>query len=230
MKFVLGILCLCVFLSSADAAEYKAMKLFDMAISADRIAYGTIVKVEEMYFYLAEQNNRGNKIKIAKYIGLAGSGSYRFAKYEEGQKVLVFLRRKASAFELISTGAEGEVPVIRDSLVIDMQCFSPATVLNMSPRRKLTDTFRNSCTHLVGVKKVFGLKFSVSYFYTALQNFRNCYQIILKKEGAYASYNCFNFFDRYTRDKLNVQKKKSKLLKLMYDDMETVQLINCRQQ
>ncbi len=70
----------------------KPMKLFDMAISADKIAYGTIVKVEELFFYLAEQN--GSKIKIAKYNGIAGSGSYRWAKYEEGQRVLVFLRKR----------------------------------------------------------------------------------------------------------------------------------------
>lgn len=228
MKFVLGILCLCLFLPSAHA-EYKAMKLFDMAISADKIAYGTIVKVEELYYYLEEQNSRGNKIKIAKYNGLAGSGSYRWTKYEEGQKVLVFLRRKRNAFELMSTGAEAEVPVIRDSLVIDMQCFSPKTVAAISPQHKITDDFRKSCTHIVGTKKVFGLKFSLSYFYAALQNFRNCYQIILKHEGTCASYTCFNFFDRYTRDKLNVQKRKSKLLKLMYDDMEEVQLRNCSQ-
>lgn len=228
MKFVLGVLCLFI-LSPAAHAEYKAMKLFDMAISADRIAYGTIAKVDDLYFYLEEQNNRGNKIKIAKYNGLAGSGSYRWAQYEAGQRVLVFLRKKRNAFELISTGAEGEIPVFRDSLVVDMQCFSPNTVLAISPQRKMTDAFKNSCTHLVGTKKVFGLKFSLDYFYTSLQNFRNCYQIILKREGTCASFNCFNFFDRYTRDKLNVQKRKSKLLKLMYDDMEEMQLRNCRQ-
>lgn len=225
---MLAIACLAVFLPAAHA-EYKAMKLFDMAISADRIAYGTIVKVDDEFYYLADQAGKGAKLKIVKYKGLPGSRSFRWAPYEEGQRVLVFLKKNKYAFELLSSGAEAELPLIRDSLVIDMQCFSPNTVLAISPQRKLTDAFKNSCTHAVGARKVFGLKFSVDYFYSSLQSFRNCYQIILKKEGTSASYSCFNFFDRYTRDKLNVQKRKSKLLKLMYDDMEAMQVNNCRQ-
>ncbi len=227
-SFLLVLVCLAVFLPGAHAT-YKAMKLFDMAITADRIAYGTITKVEDQYYYLADRQGKGGQLKIARYMGLAGSGSYRWMPYAEGQQVLVFLRKKKNGFELVSNGVEAEIPLIRDSLVIDMQCFSPNTVVAMSPQHKVTDTFKKNCSHLVGTRKVFGLKFSLDYFYTSIQRFRDCYQIILKQEGGCASYNCFNFFDRYTRDKLNVQKRKSRLLKLMYDDMEDMQLLNCKQ-
>jgi hypothetical protein len=209
-------------------ASYTYVKLFDLALSADLVVYGQITKVEERHFYLEYQSQAHKKVtlKILKFAGLAGS--FRWNKYETGQKVLAFLRKSGREMILMSPGAESEIPVINDSVVVSMDYFMPQTLLNLAGPKGLSQEYRNRQTFLVGSRKVFGLKFPVKYVYQSLVDFRNCYQIIIKKNNTFASYSCFNFFERYIRDKINVHKRKSKLLQLLYNDMEEAQIKNCR--
>lgn len=229
-KYIMVLVLSFLWCSSARQArgqQYNPLKLFDLATGADLVTYGVITKLEERYFYLTCFNERKKTaiIRIPKFIGR--TGSYRWAPYIVGQQVFVFLKKVNNEYILMGSGAEAEIPVIKDSLVVDMNCFMPKTILGLAPKG-LTPEYRKLQTFDVGNKKVFGLLFSPRYLYQAIVSFRDCYQVILKKPNTYASFSCFNFFDRYIREKINAQKRKSKLMKLMYIDMEEAQLKNCK--
>jgi hypothetical protein len=207
--------------------QSNPVKLFDLATGADLVTYGVITKLEDRYFYLDCFNERRKKttIRIPKFIGR--TGSYRWEPYTIGQQVFVFLKRINGEYTLMGSGAEAEIPVLKDSLVVDMNCFMPKTIQSLAPKG-LTPEYRKAQTFNVGKKKVFGLLFCPRYLYMSILSFRDCYQVILKKPNTLASFTCFNFFDRYTREKIDVHKRKSKLMKLMYMDMEEAQLKNCK--
>ncbi len=227
MSVVLRVFLLSFFSLSAFAQSYHPVRLFDLATGADLVTYGTISRVDSAYFYLEGFNEykKSRTLKIKKYIGR--TGSFRWEKYAAGQKVFVFLKKAGNEYSIMSPGAEGELPVLKDSLVIDMQCFSPQTVASIAPKG-ITPEYRSLQTFDVGRKKVFGLRFTPQYLYQSVMAFRDCYQVILKRPNTLASFTCFNFFDRNMREKTELMKKKSKLMKLMYTDMEEAQIKNCK--
>ena len=226
MRVVLLAFLLSFFSLTAFTQQYNPVKLFDLATGADIVTYGVIVKVDSAYFYLDGFEYKKNKVfKIRKYLGR--SGSIRWEKYETGQRVFVFLKRNGGEYTIMSPGPEGEIPVIKDSLVVDMQCFLPKTVLGIAPKG-LTPEYQKMQTFNVGKKKVFGLRFTPRYLYQSIMAFRDCYQVILKRPNTFPSFTCFNFFDRNIREKTDLQKRKSKLMKLLYMDMEEAQIKNCK--
>lgn len=224
------ITCLLLLLLAATlttkAQPYQPLKLFDMAATADVITYGAITKVDNDYYYLyGFEHKRARTFKIRKPAGRQSPA--RREPYTAGQHLFVFLKKYGPEFQVISPGPEGEIPVVGDSLVIDMQCFMPETVTGLAPKG-LTPEYRRTQTFAVGQKKVFGLRFTPRYLYQSIMAFRDCYQVILKRPNTYASYTCFNFFDRTMREKTEAQKRKSKLMKLLYMDMEKAQIKNCK--
>ena len=215
---------------TVKAQQYVSTKLFDMATTAEKIVYGSIVKMDEKFFFIDGINEKGKqeKVKVTKYV--SRSNAYRWDKNEVGQKVLLFHKRVNGDYAIMSNGEEGELAIIKDSVVVPMKTFTLMTNQNLAGgANKLNEEYRNKQSFMVGNKKVFGLRFPVKYFYKSVLDFRDCYQVILKKPNTSASTTCFNFFDRYSRDKLNVYKKKSLLLKLMYNDMAEAQKANCKQ-
>lgn len=219
-----------LFFTSKAQQQYVSTKLFDMATTAEKIVYGSIVKMDEKFFFIEGINEKGKqeKVKITKYV--SRSNAYRWDKYEVGQKVFLFLKRVNGDYAVMSNGEEGELAILKDSVVVPMKSFTLKTNQNLAGGAdKLNEDYRNKQSFMVGNKKVFGLRFSVRYFYRSVLDFRDCYQVILKRPNTSASTTCFNFFDRYSRDKINGYKKKSLLLKLMYNDMEEAQKTNCKQ-
>jgi len=215
---------------TVKAQQYVSTKLFDMATTAEKIVYGSIVKMDEKFFFIDGINEKGKqeKVKVTQYV--SRSNAYRWDKYEVGQKVFLFLKRVNGDYAIMSNGEEGELAIIKDSVVVPMKTFTLMTNQNLAGgANKLNEEYRNKQSFMVGNKKVFGLRFPVKYFYKSVLDFTDCYQVILKKPNTSASTTCFNFFDRYSRDKLNVYKKKSLLLKLMYNDMAEAQKANCKQ-
>jgi hypothetical protein len=227
MKAVLYSL-LFILLSKATLAQsYEPVKLFDMGSCAELITYGTISKLDDKYYYLDCIISKGkiSTLKIQRYIGR--SGSFRYAKYETGQKLFVFLKRVNGEYQLYSPGIESEIPIIRDSLIVDMNCFLPKTVAGIAPKG-LTQEYKKMQTFTVGNKAVFGLRFSPRYLYESITSFNSCYQVILKRPNTFPSFSCFNFFNRLMRERTDNYKRKSKLMKLMFLDMEEAQLKNCK--
>jgi hypothetical protein len=226
MKIVLLALLLSFSIAKTEAEQYVPLKLFDLATGADLVTYGVITKLDGQFFYLNCFNERNKKVtlRVLKFAGRPGS--FRWEAYNVGQQVFVFLKKLNRDYMLMGTGAEAEIPVIKDSLVIDMNCFMPKTINSLAPKG-LTAEYRKMQTFDVGKKKVFGLRFTPKYLWESIMALRDCYQVILKKPNTSPSYTCFNFFDRYTRAKTEGQKRKLKLMKLMYMDMEEAQLRNC---
>ena len=226
MRVTIYCLLFLLFSKAAVAQIYDPVKLFDMASCAEITTYGTISKLDDKFYYL-ECFNHGKltTLKIQKY--KAHPGSFRYAKYEVGQKLFVFLKRVNGEYQLYSQGIESEIPIIHDSLVVDMNCFIPKTLISLSPKG-LTAEYRLTQTFAVGTKQVFGLRFQPRYLYESIQAFNNCYQVILKRPNTYPSFTCFNFFNRLTREKTDAFKRKSKLARLMFMDMEDAQLRNCK--
>jgi len=229
MRFALFTLLLAITaLRATGQQQYTPVRLFDMAATADLVTYGTISRLDERCYYLECFNERNRKItiRVVKYAGR--KGSFRWAPYAAGQRVFVFLKRNGPEYQLASPGIEAELPLLRDSLVIDMQCFSQGIVQSLSPKGVITPEYRNAQTFMVGQRSVFGLRFTPRYLYESVMAFRDCYQVILKKPDTYPSFTCFNFFDRNIREKTEAKKRRSKLMKLMYTDMEQTQIKNCK--
>lgn len=227
MKVVFYCFLILLFTKATFAQTYDPVKLFDLSSGAEVVTYGVISKLDEKYYYLDCILSRGkiSTLKVHKYIGR--SGSYRFAKYEVGQQLFVFLKKVNGEYQLYSPGVESEIPIIRDSLVIDMNCFLPKTTLALAPKG-FTPEYKKIQTFQVGSKMVFGLRFSPRYLYQSITSFNDCYQVILKKPNTYPSFSCFNFFNRLMRERTELFKRKSKLMKLMFLDMEDAQLKNCK--
>jgi len=226
MKVVFYSLLFILISKAAAAQTYDPVKLFDMGSCAEVVTYGVISKLDDKYYYL-DCVNKGkvSTLKIQRYIGR--SGSFRYARYETGQRLFVFLKRVNGEYQLYSPGIESEIPIIHDSLIVDMNCFLPKTALGLAPKG-FTPEYKKLQTFTVGNKTVFGLRFSPKYLYESITAFNNCYQVILKKPNTYPSFFCFNFFNRQMREKTDVAKRKSKLMKLMFMDMEDAQLKNCK--
>jgi hypothetical protein len=211
-------------------AQYQALQLFDMATAADFVTQGVITKVFEKDFLLKCRTAKGTygNILLKKFTGYKPyDGPYRWAVYKEGQQVVVFLKKTKTGYELLTRGAESEIPIIKDTVIIPLTCFLPQTVNSLNYKKDF-ETFVKSQTFEVDGKKILGIKGSVSQLLDAVQYLRNCYQILLKVPNTQASNSCFNFFDRYSRDKINTYKAKSYLMRLLYKDMELTQAINCK--
>lgn len=227
MKGIITLLFIFFVVKASAQQQYVVAKLFDMAATADKIIYGKIVQVEEHYFFLQAANNpdKGKKFKVRKSILQAGA--YRWDQYKTGQYVLLFLRKGNDAYRIMSLGGEGELAIVKDSVVLPMQCFTPATNQKLAGPKGINVEYRNRNNYKVGSKEIFGMKLPLNYFYRSVIDFRDCYQVILKKANTEASTDCFNFFERYPKSKSDVFKRRSYLMRLMYQDMETAQINNC---
>jgi len=225
MKAVFYFILTVLFSAKALAETNEAVKLFDLASGSDVITYGTVVKLDEQHYYLyGIVNHKPATLKIQRYVGAGGKARYN--RYELGQKLFVFLKRVSGGYMLYGAGQEAELPVIKDSVVVPMACFLPKTVQGLAPKG-VTEEYKAIQSFMVGDRKVFGLRFTPQYLYQSIDAFNTCYQVILKQPNSYPSFSCFNFFDRYTRERINTYKLKFKLMKLMFMDMEDAQIKNC---
>jgi hypothetical protein len=209
-------------------AVYTPLKLFDLALSADKVVFGHIIKLDDRYFYLACHNGRQMvTLKIVRFKGHPGSS--RWAHYSKGQKVLAFVKQVNTEYQLITMGAESEILVTKDSVLLGLDYFTPMTRYAFSPLRDSTTRVLDKQAGNKPGKKNEGLVLSIEDVYQGIMYFRNSYQLILKNGNEVAGTSCFNFFDRLTRDKLNSYKRRSRLFNLLYRDMEAAQSENCRQ-
>ncbi|MFT4062517.1 MAG: hypothetical protein QM642_09195 [Edaphocola sp.] len=224
MVGVAGIIGLSLLFSAQIFAENVSnYRLFELAGCADVITYGLITKVDAEFYYL--NCGKAKELQIKKASG--GNGHFRWAKYEAGQRVFVFLKKNGPIYELYGNSFDSELPVINDSLVVPMDCFMPQTVASLTPKGLVTPEYRKLQTFRILHKEVFGLRFSPSYLYANCMALRDCYQVVLKQPNKPASFNCFNFFDRTTRARCEPAKRQHVLMRLMFQDMERAQYTNC---
>lgn len=107
-----------------------------MILNADRISWGKIVKLENNFFYLADNSSPDKElIKVRKFKDWACAS--RFAAYEVGQEVVLLMKKEKDHFSIMSAGGEGEIPIINDSVKIKLRCFS-------YPKNWIDDEYRMS--------------------------------------------------------------------------------------
>ncbi len=226
MFFAVGLLLYCIVACSKNSyarEPYIAAKLFDMAATADEIVYGTIIREQGRYMDVRPANRSNVRVLKVEKQEPRNSG-----RRKQGQQVFLFLKKKGDVYTIMSEGGEGELAIIKDSVVLSLNCFTPATNQLLAGPRGITPEYKARHTFIAGNDSIFGMRFHLKYFYKSVMDFRDCYQVILKKGSIQASSDCFNFFERYPKSKSDVLKKKSALLRLMYRDMESAQVHNCR--
>lgn len=105
-------------------ADYTYMTLSTLVCEADYAAVGTIVHLDESYFYLEVQDYvigslNIDTLKIQKFSNW--SSGRRFFEYAIGQRELVFFRKSnyvIDKYDLLGYGSGGEfeLPIINDSI------------------------------------------------------------------------------------------------------------------
>lgn len=123
MKQIL-IIVIFIILSFEVKADYSYMRLSSLVCSADFGAIGTIVNIDNNYFYLNVEDYVLNKLefdtlKIQKFVDW--NCGRRYNKYEIGQRELVFFRKSnyvINDYELLGYGGGGEfeLPIRNDSI------------------------------------------------------------------------------------------------------------------
>ena len=123
MKQTLILLILITF-SLNVKADYSYMSLSSLVCRADYGAIGTIIKIDNSFFFLKVENYVLNKLefdtlKIQKFEDWTCGRRYK--KYEIGQKELVFFRKSnyvIDDYDLLGYGAGGEfeLPIINDTI------------------------------------------------------------------------------------------------------------------
>jgi len=222
IKAVLFLLLPALFVGKPAQAE---LRLFDLSLSAQQVVLGTITRLENHHFIVSYVvGGKKKKLRIVKSI--YPKSNPRYAPYTVGQQILAFVSYHNGDYRLLAPGAE--LPVIKDSVVIPMQFFTEKIQKSLLPAGSKRADYLARQSFKVAGKMVPGLRFKTSYLYRNIMEFRACYQIILKKDPVMAGSYCFNFFDRRTRDQLNVVKRRSKMIRLLYNDMEEAQIQNCK--
>ncbi len=119
MKVIILSLCL---ISFSIRADYAPQRLWLMALSADKIVFGEITDLRENDYTLkisASATNDIGTIKINRFKDWPCAT--RWAKYEKGQMVIVFLEKRENAYHIMSGDGEGEIEVKNNTVMIEGQ-------------------------------------------------------------------------------------------------------------
>ena len=86
---------ICTIVTVSFKVDYEAIQLWEMALSADKIVYGEITELRENDYTLkiiASPTNDVGTIKIIRF--KSWICATRWAKYERGQRIIVFLEKR----------------------------------------------------------------------------------------------------------------------------------------
>lgn len=101
-------------------AEFEAMAMHELIIKSDKIVYGEIIDLSPTHFELAiiaSLTGDSGTLKIRRFENW--TCAWRWTKYKEGQKLLVFVRSWQGDFYSMGAGNEGELPVVNDEIYIN---------------------------------------------------------------------------------------------------------------
>lgn len=109
---------------SQALADFIPMQLFDLVATADIIATGEIVEVRKETFVLKVNEvfagKPGEKIEIVKFADWPCA--WRWAPYEVGQEVLVFVESRDGKLRFMGAGGECECPIVDDEVYCPFPC------------------------------------------------------------------------------------------------------------
>lgn len=170
------ILCLLT-ISYNCRAEYKPLDLYEMAIKAEKIVYGTIIGLDSTTFTLKIEgsltSDSGN-IKIERFENWPCAS--RWTEYKVGQQLFLFLITWNGKLVSMSGGNEGELPVFNNSVFIhgfSLPIPPPPPPKGIKLRKDILyfDVGRH---HVYGAK-YFGMEWKQDDFIEAISYIRGCF-------------------------------------------------------
>ena len=110
----------CTFLPFSNKVDYSAIRLWQMALSADKIVYGEITELREKEYTLKiESSITEDKGTIIVERFQNWTCASRWAPYKTGQKIVVFIENRNGTNHIMSGGGEGEMEVKNEIVAID---------------------------------------------------------------------------------------------------------------
>lgn len=110
--------------TSQALASFIPMQLVDLVATADFIATGEIAEVRKETFILKVNDvfagKPGEKVEIVKFQDWPCA--WRWAPYEVGQEVLVFVKREEGKLQLLGAGGESESPIVDEQVYCQFPC------------------------------------------------------------------------------------------------------------
>lgn len=112
--------------------EYDPAYFGDLALSADLIATGEIVELrDETYVFKIDDvlvGKRRDTIEVARFRNWPCA--WRWAKYEVGERLLIFVQERDGKLDTIGAACEGECPIVKNDVYCSFSC-------SLEPRKKL---------------------------------------------------------------------------------------------
>ncbi|KAB2807709.1 hypothetical protein [Phaeocystidibacter luteus] len=188
---------LLLFTSLSSRAEYVAVPLYQMILTADEIVYGEIIALDSTSYQFkieGETVEDREVITVRRFEDWACAS--RWTKYAVGQKLLLFLVEHDGAYVTMSAGNEGELPILGDHIYLHR--FSSPIL----PRIPDSDEGDEDEERALSMKRYplyggrfLGYQVSLEQFLKTIETLKNCVEV--KTIGNYhritdASFTCSN--------------------------------------
>lgn len=198
-------------------ADYSPLTLFEMAIKADKIVYGTIDQLESDTFKLSIEGSLtgdGGSLTIHRFEDWPCAS--RWTDYRVGQKVFLFLQSFDGGLHIMSAGGEGEFPIKDTSVYLHGFTIPPAPPpppKGTTPVQELI--YFDVKLHNVYNGEYFGYKMDFNQFVDNVKKIRDCF---IFEYGKY--YSITKFTSKCPVDKMKSQSDNNKLIAWVVDEMK----------
>ncbi len=163
-------------------ADYDVYQLYEMILGADKIVSGEIVQTDSLTFTLrVDKDFTGNEkvIKIHKHENWPCA--WRWAQYEVGQRLLLFLAEINGELYQMGPGNESELPLLDNHVFVHSISFNklPYKLDSIGKTKKIIFPERHN---LYG-KDFYGCRIEMEKLAYAITSLRECYSILPTKYG-----------------------------------------------
>ncbi|SHO59521.1 hypothetical protein [Algoriphagus zhangzhouensis] len=169
--------------SNLCKADYTPIPLDELILISDKIVVGEIVEVEPVYITIrVEQslNHDWGFLKIRRFINW--TCAMRWTPYQNGQKLVFFLREEEGDYFPIGAGNEGEMPVLEGIVYINDQALS---MIDYYYSQQIGRMVFNITPYFLYGGRYHGIKYSLLELMNTVRFVRNCYRIEPENGWAY---------------------------------------------
>ncbi|ADY51727.1 hypothetical protein Pedsa_1158 [Pseudopedobacter saltans DSM 12145] len=170
------ILILLISLSTKSDADYTPYSLSELIVKADIIAYGTIINLNnETITFKIDKSLTGEKGNLQIHQFKEWECAARWTKYEIGQHLFLFLKKKGENIFALGSGNEGELPIVNSSVYFG-DFFSYSKLLNNTDGiiKRDRKTYMRKGVMLYGNLYRNCIEWDLKDFTSSISLFRNC--------------------------------------------------------
>lgn len=122
MKKILLAAALSLMVFTLSFAQYRKLMPFELACGADLIVTGKISALDPLKFtveisQVVAGSHEGTTVAVPRYINT--KAAKRWAKYAEGEMVMLFLRNDNGNYKIMGEGGEGEKLIMGEEICLD---------------------------------------------------------------------------------------------------------------